>query len=217
MTYTLADIRGRIEQKLDDTSFGTAKLNQFINDGQRDILNSRKFVFMERETDVTTTDGVNTLTGLPTDMQVPLTLKVYTPVGNAMLLPYVEYEVIDANIPNITVSGTTAPAAWYIFNLIPYIYPVANGEYTLKLKYVKEATELTDDASVPEIPQSFGEVLVLAAFKRALEHNDDYDQAQLIQRQIDEQIGLMDDRYKRQSGTPHIMAQPFRIRRNGRW
>lgn len=217
MSYDLANIRGRVEQKLDDTSFGTAKLNQFINDGQRDILNTRKFVFMERETDVTTTDGVNTLTGLPTDMQVPLTLRVYTPVGDAKLLDYIEYEIIDTYVPNITNNGTTAPSSWYMFNLIPYIYPIANGTYTLKLKYVKEATDLTADVQVPEIPQSFSEVLVLAAFKRALEHNDDYDQAQLIQRQIDEQIELMDNRYKRQSGQPHIMLQPFRIRRNGRW
>lgn len=48
MAYNLGTIRARVEQKLDDTNFGAAKLNQFINDAQRDILNSRRFTFMWR-------------------------------------------------------------------------------------------------------------------------------------------------------------------------
>lgn len=56
MTYNLGTVRSRVEQKLDDTNFGVAKENQFINDGQRDILNSRRFVFMEREATLTATN-----------------------------------------------------------------------------------------------------------------------------------------------------------------
>jgi hypothetical protein len=218
MTYTRATIRTRIQQKLDDTSFDTATLNQFIDDGQRDILNSRRFVFMERESDVTTTAGVNTLTGLPTDMQVPLSLRVYTPVGNATLLDYIEYEDLDRSVPNITNNGQTPPSAWYVFNLIPYIYPLADATYTLKLKYIKSATTLDGDADVPEIPESFGEALVLAGYKRALEFNDDYDQAQVIQLKIDELVELMDERYnKRQAGLPHFIRQPLRTKQPRRF
>lgn len=209
-SYNLGTTRARIEQKLDDTSFGVDKLNQFINDGQRDILNSRRFVFMEREADLTTTDGLDTVTSTPTDMAVPLSLRVYTPIGNAIPLGYVEYEDFDRAIPNATNNGESAPSLWRVFNKTIYIYPIADAEYSLKLKYVKEATELTDDASVPEIPEAFSETLVLAGYKRALEHNDDYDQAQIIQLQIDEQMDKIDERYKRQSGQPHIMANSWR-------
>lgn len=213
MSYNLGTVRSRIEQKLDDTSFGVAKLNQFINDGQRDILNSRRFVFMEREASLTTTDGVDTVTGTPTDMAVPLTLRVYTPIGNAIPLGYVEYEEFDRAVPNATNNGESAPSLWRVFNKTIYVYPIADATYTLKLKYIKEPTELTDDASVPEIPEAFSETLVLAGFKRALEHNDDYDQAQIIQLQIDEQKDKMDERYKRQAGAPHIMASSWRGRK----
>ena len=210
MSYNLGTVRTRIEQKLDDTSFGTAKLNQFINDGQRYVLGSRRFVFMEREADLTTTDGSEAVTGTPTDMAVPLSLRIYTPVGNAIELEYIEYEDFDRSVPNATNTGETAPSAWRVFNKTIYVYPIADATYNLKLKYLKEPTELTTDASVPEIPEAFSELLVLAGYKRALEHNDDFDQAQIIQLQIDEQIDKMDERYKRQSGTPHIMRAPNR-------
>ena len=213
MTYNLGTVRTRLNQRLDDTSFDSATANQFINDGQRYILNARRFVFMEREIDITTTSGVNTLTSLPTDMQVPLSLRVHTPVGNAVMLHYIEYEDLDTAVPNITNTGSTAPSNWYVFNLIPYVYPVADNTYTLKLKYIKEADELTSDASVPEVPEAFGEALVLASYKRALEFNDENDKAQLIQLNLDEQLEKMDERYKRQAGTPHIMSQPNRTRR----
>lgn len=213
MVYNLGSTRSRIEQKLDDTSFGVDKLNQFINDGQRDILNARRFVFMEREADLTTNIGLDSVNGTPTDMQVPLTLRVYTPVGNAIQLQYVEYEDFDRALPNPTSNGTSAPSQWRVFNQDIIVYPLSDVAYTLKLKYIKEPAELVIDSDVPEIPESFGEILVLAGFKRALEHNDDYDQAQIIQLQIDEKVDTMDNRYKRQSGEPHIIANPLRTGR----
>jgi hypothetical protein len=205
MSYNLTTTRTRIEQKLDDTSFGTTKLNQFINDGQRYILNNRRFRFMEKEADLTTTSGSDAVTGTPTDLQTPLSLRLYSPAGNAIKLQYVEYEDIDNAFPNISNSGNSAPSAWYVFNNTIKIYPQADATYTLKLKYIKTVDELSEDADIPEIPEDFSEALVLAGYQRALEHNDDYDQAQVVQLKIDELIDKMDERYKRQAGQPHIM------------
>lgn len=210
MAYQLSVIRTRIGQKLDDTNFGTDKLTQFTNDGQRDILNARRFVFMEREATLTTTSGLDTVIGTPTDMQVPLTLRLYSPVNYATNLPYLEYEEFDTSIPNPSLAGNTVPISWRVFNQTIYVYPIANSTYTLKLKYIKTPAELVNDTDIPEIPEAFGEALVLAGYKRALEHNDDYDQAQIIQQQIDEQLDKMSERYKRQAGRAHVMAQPLR-------
>lgn len=210
MAYNLSTVRTRIQKKLDDTNFSVATNNQFINDGQRDILNSRRFVFMEREATLTTTNGLDTVTGTPSDMQVPLTLRLYSPTNYATALPYLEYEEFDVSIPNPSLAGNTVPTSWRVFNKTIYVYPIANGTYTLKLKYIKVPAELVNDIDVPEIPEEFSEALVLAGYRRALEHNDNYDQAQVIQIQIDEQLNKMDERYKRQSGRPHIMSQPLR-------
>lgn len=214
MSYDLGTVRTRVQQKLDNTNFETAKLNQFINDGQRDIFNSRRFVFMEREASPTTTASSDSLSSLPTDMQTPLSLRIFSPTGNASELTYMEYEDFDRMMPNTALVSPTIPFAWYVFNLTPIIYPRADATYTLKLKYIKSPDELEVDADVPEVPEAFSELLVLAAYKRALEHDDDYDQAQIIQLQIDEQMDKMDGRYKRQTGLPHVMRSPWRTRRS---
>jgi hypothetical protein len=203
MTYNLGAVRTRLQQRLDDTSFDTATSNQFINDGQRDILNSRRFTFMEAEASLTTTLGSSALTGLPSDFQVPITLRNIT--SYPKLLTYIEYDDFDGGIPDPSIVSNGVPAAWYIFANVPAIYPSADGTYTIKMRYLKKPTELTADIDVPEVPEEFSEVLVLAAYKRALEFNDENDKAQLIQLQVDELIEKMDERYKRQIGVPHIM------------
>lgn len=213
MTYNRADIKTRVQDKLDDTKFDSTKLNQFINDAQREILNARRFTFMEREANITTTSGSTALTGVPTTMQIPLSMKVYTPVGNATFLDYVEYEDIDQRMPNISIAGNTPPSAWTIFNLTPILVYQADGTYTLKLKYIKTPDELTTDASVPEIPEAFGELLVLGAYKRALLFNDENAKAQLVQQDIDKLTEDLDARSRRQMGTPHIMKNVNRVTR----
>jgi hypothetical protein len=213
MAYTLATTRTRLNQRLDDTAFDTTLADQFINDAQRYILNTRRFNFMEAEATVTTTDGSQSLTGVPSDLQTPLSLRIYTPTGNASLLPYIEYEDIDLGFPNVQAVGEGSPSAWYVFDGTIYIYPTADATYTLKLKYIKKVIELTTDAQVPEVPEDFSELLVLSAYKRALEWNDNFDKAQIIQLQVDELMSNMDERYKRQAGGPHIMRQPNRNRR----
>lgn len=213
MAYNLGTVRGRVEQKLDDTSFGVIKLNQFINDGQREILNTYRFPFMEREASVNAIPGTDLLQNLPTDIQSFLSLRIYTPIGYATELAYIEYEDFDRAFPNPNLTGDTAPAAWRVFNRTIQIYPEPNNTYNLKLKYIKEPTELTLDADVPEIPESFSELLVLAAYRRALEHNDDYDQAQVIQQQVDILGEKMVERYARNQSSPHIMRLPNRATR----
>lgn len=214
MAYTLSTVRTRIQQKLDDTNFETAKLNQFINDGQRDILNSRRFTFMEREADLQTVIGSSAATGTPTDLQIPITLRMFSPTNYATMMTYMEYEDFDDTVPNQALVGNTVPNYWRVFNGDILVYPNADAVYDMKLKYLKTPTELTNDSDVPEIPESFGELLVLAGYKRALEHNDDYDQAQIIQQQIDIQMDILDQRSKRQTGLPHVMRQPWQRRRS---
>lgn len=142
MTYNLQSVRSRVEQKLDDTSFGTAKLNQFINDGQRDILNSRRFRFMEREATVQTVIGGHDVTGTPIDVQVPISIRIYNPQNLASELTYVEYEDFDRTMPNQDNVSNTVPAFWRTFNNAIEVYPNADDIYDLKLRYVKEPAEL---------------------------------------------------------------------------
>ena len=209
MSYNLQTVRTRIQQKLDDDGFDTATIDQFINDGQRDILNSRRFTFMEKEATLTTTPDSSALTGLPDDFQVAISLRI---VGDLpQVLNYVEYDDFDVMIPDPDNVAANFPKSWYVFNNSPYVYPRANDTYNIKLKYLKKPAELVNDGDIPEIPEEFSEALVIAGYKRALEFNDENDKAQLVQIQVDELIEKMDERYKRQIGVPHILKTPRKI------
>lgn len=198
MSYNLQTLRTRVQQRLDDDSFDTAILNQFINDGQRDVLNTNRFRFMERSAYITTEAGSKSFTNLPDDFQVAIKI---------LDLRYLEDDMLD------NLADTKGrPSMWSVFGGKPYVFPTADDTYTYNLKYLKKPDELADDEDVPEIPEEFGEVIVLAAYKRALDFNDENDKSQMIQLQVDDLIDQMSLRYTDQLGTPHIMRQPRRGR-----
>lgn len=213
MAYNLGTLQTRIQQKLDNTSFDTTILTQFINDGLRDVVIQAKPQYYQAEASYTTTIGANTLTTSATDVLVPMSMRMYTPQNYAMLLPFMEYQDVDLYYPNVGLLGTGPPIAWGTFTLVPFVVNNADAVYTLKSKYLKIPTELSSASDVPDLPVTFSEILVLAGYKRALEHDDDFDQAQVIQQLITSKIMEMTALAKPQIGTPHIMRSGGNVRK----
>lgn len=213
MAYQLSTLRSRIQDKLDNTSFSTSILNQFINDGLRDIVIQAKPQYSRLEATYTTTINANTLTTSATDVLVPLSFKLFTPINYAMKLPFIEYQDVDLFYPNVGLLGTGPPIAWSVFSTVPFVVNNSDAVYTLKGKYLQAPPELVNDTDVPILPVTFSEILVLAGYKRALEHDDDFDQAQVVQQAINSKILDMTSILKPQLGVPHIIRQPLRRRR----
>lgn len=215
MAYQLSTIRSRIQDKLDNSSFSTSILTQFVNDGLRDVVIQAKPPQYRQETSYTTSVGSNVLTTSATDVLVPLNMRIFTPINYAMLLPFMEYQDVDLYYPNVGLLGTGPPIAWTTFDLAPSVVNNADQVYTLKSKYLQAPVELVNDTDVPLLPVTFSEILVLAGYKRALEHDDDFDQAQVVQLQIDSKIMDMTSILKPQLGTPHVMRNANKRRRLG--
>lgn len=213
MAYQLSTVRSRIQDRLDNTSFSTSILNQFINDGLRDIIIQSKPQFSRLETNYTTVIGAATLTTTATDVLVPLSFKIYTPINFTQKLPYVEYEDVDLYYPNVSLLGTGPPIAWSIFANAPYLINNADAVYTLRAKYLQAPPELVNDTDVPILPVTFSEILVLSGYRRALMHDDDFDQAQIVQQEVTSQILNMNEILRPQLGVPHIMRSPYTRRR----
>lgn len=213
MAYQLSTVRSRIQDKLDNTSFSTPILTQFVNDGQREIIIQAKPQYARLEATYTTAIAANTLTTSATDVLVPLSFKLFTPINYAMKLPFIEYQDVDLFYPNVGLLGTGPPIAWSVFGGTPFLVNNSDAVYTLKGKYLQAPPELVNDADVPILPATFSEILVLAGYKRALQHDDDFDTAQVVQQEIDSKILDMNSILKPQLGSPHIMRQPGRRRR----
>lgn len=213
VTYNAGTLRTRIQNKLDNTAFNSAILLQFLNDGQREIIIQAKPQYAQLEATYTTAISANTLTTTATDVLVPLSFKLFTPINYAMKLPFIEYQDVDLFYPNVGLLGTGPPIAWSVFGGTPFLVNNSDAVYTLKGKYLQVPPELVNDSDVPILPVTFSEILVLAGYKRALEHDDDFDTAQVIQQEIDSKILDMNSILKPQLGSPHIMRQPGRRRR----
>lgn len=220
MAFTLAGIRQRvIDDKLDDTTYSTAIVDRFINDAQRSIFNLYELPFMEKVFSGTLAQGGSTFT-FPVDYQLVQSLKVTSPtsVRRDITTNYMPFRHFNEAYPVPTINPAGQPTIWTLHGNKLYFSTPTDQVYTLDIFYVKKPALLSDGADVPEIPSEFEELLVLGAYYRVLERNEDFDLASFYKNgDYTEELDKLAARYgKRQIGKPQPMGQPMRNNRRGR-
>jgi hypothetical protein len=214
MSYTATSLYSRVQNKLDDPSFDTAVLLDFLNDTEREVFNRYRINTQEQQIDtVTTTAGSRALTGLPGDagsqtVGVYIRLRIILPVNYSRLLPYVEYEDADKFYPNYQLLGQGTPIAWFIFDGVPTLLNNADKVYTLSAKYTLNPTPITTGGDTPNLPEEFSEITVLGMYARALEFNDEYKEASAVRQQFTKLCTDYVDATRRTAGTPHVLRRP---------
>lgn len=144
---------------------------------------------------------------LATDFQAAIDLRITSPNNLAKIIPYFDYRQFDRTYPDPSSAEDGTPILWYTFGGEIRVYPAPDQAYTFELNYIKKPTALTLTGDVPDVPAEFEELMVLGMYKRALEHEDNFDQAQVIQSQFDDLLEKMVLRLsQRQIGTIHRMS-----------
>lgn len=212
MAYTVSSLYQRVQNKLDDASFSTQVLLDFLNDTEREVFNRYRINTQEQQIDtITTTAGSRALTGLPGTVGNVvgqyISLRIILPVNYSRVIPYVEYEDADKYYPNYNLLGQGTPMAWFIFDGVPTLLNNADKTYTLSAKYTMLPTALVSDGDTPNIPEEYSEITVLGMYARALEFNDEYSQAQAIRQQFNRLCTDYVDSTRRQVGVPHTMRR----------
>lgn len=182
MSYTVATVTTRVQNLLDNPAFSAAKILQFMNDYQREVARKYKLSVWQDTEEVTSSESNDNLTGLPTDLLIPISLRMTDPYD--FLVPYVEYQDIDEHYPDPSSDGTAQTQIWYSYGGALKIYPYAGQVYTFKLRYARIPTELSGQNDTPELPEISSECLVLGCQVRALKHDDQNTKAQLIQQDL---------------------------------
>lgn len=211
MAYDANSLYLRVQNKLDDPSFDTAVLLDFLNDTEREVFNRYRINTEEQQIDtITTTAGSRALSGLPASGTVGqyISLRIILPVNYSMVLPYVDYEDADVYYPNYQLLGQGPPMAWFIFDGVPSLLNNADKTYTISAKYTLMPTPITTGTDTPNIPEEFSEITVLGMYARALEFNDEYAEAQSIRQQFNRLCVDYVDSTRRTAGTPHTMRRP---------
>lgn len=215
MAYTLATVRNRVlDDRLDDTEFDAGIVDDFINDTQRSIFNTYELPFMEKTFTGTLPSGGYAFT-FPTDYQVTQSLKLVDPedVIRDISDNYMPYKEFNKRYPTPQNRDVGVPEVWTLYqNRLIFSRPT-DMDYNLELNYLKTPTTLSDGEEVPEIPESFSELLVLGAYYRILERNEDLDLAAFYKNgDYTDLLDLMVSRLsKRQTNGPTIISQPLRV------
>lgn len=223
MAYTLAGLRQRVlEDKLDDTDFEADIVDRFLNDAQRSIFNQYELPFMEKTFAGTLPDGGYVFT-FPADYQLVQSLKLVDPTDDKQDITkyYMKFRDFNEAYPIPTENTEAKPSIWTLHGNRLYFSQPTDQIYTLELYYIKKPDLLEDDGDVPELPSEFEELLVLGAYIRVLERNEDFDLAAYYKNgPYTEELDKLTARYgKRLLGGPSVMGQPLRQlrgRRNGR-
>ena len=218
MTYTLSSLRTAVTDRLGDDSLGNRKLNQWANDTNREVCNSRRWRFMETSFNGNVTIGETTY-NLPTDFQAAINFTVNDPDNNAQFVNFIPYEEFDQLYPDPTALEDAQPTLWTFYGNSLILGPGApDQEYTMQLRYIKQPTELSDDTDVPDVPEAFQEIMILGMLKRAQMAADNYDFAQVITQDFERQMDFMTERLQaRQYGELYRMNTGRYTRNNSYW
>lgn len=211
MQYTLSGIRNQVlDDKLDDTSFDPGVVDRFINTTQRSIFNTFELPFMEKVFSGTLPIS-NRIFSYPDDVQVVQSVVITDPTGYQKDITgrYLPYREFNERFPT---PGNNTPSEilyWTSYGGKMYTSAATDVTYTMDIFYLKKPLVLSDDDDIPEIPEEFQELLVLGAYKRVLERNEDFDLAAAVGNQYNEQLDKLVNRYGfRMTGGPVVMKQP---------
>lgn len=184
-SYTGNDVATRVRASFGDVSgaqLGDANILLWINDGQREIVNSNPILRSSKLTNIVKDQADYTF---PSD-KVLVIEAVYVdgfPIDN--LSPQASREYIQKADPT---AATTAerPLIWYERAGVITFWPKPNKNITdgLKLEYIKSPTALTSLGSAVGIPDRYFNELVNYVIGQSLEMDENYDAAQYKQRQF---------------------------------
>ena len=218
MAYNLQEIVSRVQDRLDDEDYPTNVIKDFVNDTQQEIFNGYKLPFNEATFSGVIASGDYQLNFVSsaTDYQRIVGLRITSPTAYEQDLSeyYIPYRRFRHSHPDPSSQAAQQPQYWSTYGFTILFPAPTNQAYTMDMDYLKEATIIEDDADVPELPASWQEVLVLGAYIRCLERNDDHDIAEYHRSKQGgylDQIQTLATRYNPgQQTTTSIMGQSRR-------
>ncbi len=184
-THTGNDVSLRVRSQFGDTSgaqLGDPALLSWINDGQREIVNSNPILRDVKYSDLVANQSDYTF---PND-KVLVIEAIYVngyPLKN--LTPQAARDFILSADPEKMLKAER-PEIWYERAGVISLYPVPNKTFTngLKLEFIKNPTSLVTLSDALTIPDRYFNELVNYVISQALEMDENYDAANYKFRQF---------------------------------
>ncbi len=177
-THTGTDVADRVRSQFGDVSgaqLADAAILRWINDGQREIVNSNPILRATKLTDIVAGQQDYSF---PNDKVLAIEA-IYVsgyPVKNVSPQAAREYII---SIDPTALLNAERPEVWYERAGVITFYPVPNKNITngLKMEYVKVPANITSFSNTLTIPDRYFNELVNYVIAQALEMDENYDAA----------------------------------------
>jgi hypothetical protein len=184
-THTGTDVADRIRAQFGDTSgaqVADAAIIRWINDGQREIVNSNPILRATKTTDYIAGQQDYSF---PTDKVLVIEAIYINGYPITAISPQEAREYIKTKDPLNIVNSPTPDVWWERAGIISF-YPVADTTVAngLKLEYIKVPTSITAFADILSIPDRYFNELVNYVTAQALELDENYSAAAVKTRQF---------------------------------
>lgn len=211
-SFTGNDVALRVRSQFGDTSgaqLGDPALLSWINDGQREIVNSNQILRATKIADVTAGQAEYSF---PTDKVLVIEAIYIEGYPLTALTAQEAREYIKKLDPKAETKANN-PNIWYERAGIITLYPVPDKTITngLKLEYIKNPATLTSLDNTLSIPDTYFNPLVNYVISQALEMDENYDAASYKNRQFRESLDRQNlkDTISQDSLYSQILADPL--------
>lgn len=184
-THTGTDVASRVRTGFGDSSgaqLADSSILSWINDGQREIVNSNPILRATKITDVVAGQSDYSF---PNDKVLSIEALYISGYPLTNLSPQAAREYILTQDPTKVLSAER-PDVWYERAGIITLFPFPNKSITngLKLEYIKNPVSLTLLSSALSIPDRYFNELVNYVIAQALEMDENYDASNMKLRQF---------------------------------
>ncbi|SIC60039.1 phage adaptor protein [Mycobacteroides abscessus] len=196
MAYTLGDIVTEVKAKIKDTSFPDSLIKTYIQDTIDEVLGRNRFTFLEdtltvnmsaTDTEYAFAAPVQTITDITYTTDLTPT-QPYRP-------EYVPYREFLERFPARMTDPAGLPMCFSLYGSTLLIPRALSEDITAKILYVKASPTLANDSDVPVIPVEFKQILVRGAQAGVEEYRENYDQAAIHRRKVEDLASDMLLRY----------------------
>lgn len=176
---TLADIRGWVSDRLQDTSFEDSIIDSSANWMVSELVNNTRLRFME-ENDTLFASAGDTTVDFPDDMQTFIKEGLYLISPQVWdLAPYfMEYGDFMKRFPGFATYTATSLYQWTDFaNAMRFAAPL-NADIEINIDYIRRQTLMVNPTDVCDIPDAYQEIMAIGTLARCMDVNEDYGEAQ---------------------------------------
>jgi len=210
-THTGTDVASRVRTGFGDSSgaqLADSSILSWINDGQREIVNSNPILRATKITDVVAGQSDYSF---PNDKVLSIEALYISGYPLTNLSPQAAREYIQAQDP-AKLLNSERPDVWYERAGIITLFPVPNKTISngLKLEYVSNPINLSVLSSALAVPDRYFNELVSYVIAQALEMDENYDASNMKLRQFRDGLDRLStkDTISQDSQYTAVMADP---------